>query len=231
MLTAQVISVSPVAAEAEASFEDHRDEAPRPQARAAAPAEFSRQLECEIAFLTRTARRWHRDRADIDDLVQDTLVRALANAHLWQPGSDLRAWLYTIMRHCFLAGANKSNRSASALNEIATTDPPPLTHAAELRLLVRDLGEALRRLPANQRSAVILIGVQGKSYDEAAQSMGTSVGAVRSHLARGRDRLRTAMRGSDVRPVFSPRPAPTVTVRLIPLVLVLVSAGRFIRLY
>src|SRR6266478_9246594 len=73
-----------------------------------ASPEFLRQIEAEIPFLKRTVRRWHREKADADDLVQDTLVQALANAHLWQPGSDLRAWLYTIMRNRFLAGANRS---------------------------------------------------------------------------------------------------------------------------
>ncbi|HJY50423.1 MAG TPA: sigma-70 family RNA polymerase sigma factor [Stellaceae bacterium] len=170
-------------------------------------AEYRQQIEDEIPFLRRTVRRWHRDKADADDLVQDTLVQALANAHLWQPGTDLRAWLYTIMRNRFLAGVNKSARSASALREIAEPAPRSTAHASELRLLLRDLGAALLRLSSNQRSAVLLIGVEGKSYAEAAQSMGTSVGAVRSHLSRGRDRLKTAVDGTDTRTPFAPRPA------------------------
>ena len=170
-------------------------------------AEYRQQIEDEIPFLRRTVRRWHRDKADADDLVQDTLVPALANGHLWQPGTDLRAWLYTIMRNRFLAGVNKSARSATALREIAEPAPTSTAHASELRLLLRDLGAALRRLSSNQRSAVLLIGVEGKSYAEAAQSMGTSVGAVRSHLSRGRDRLKTAVDGTDTRTPFAPRPA------------------------
>jgi RNA polymerase sigma-70 factor (ECF subfamily) len=175
----------------------------------APPAEYLRQIENEIPFLRRTVRRWHRDAADADDLVQDTLVQALANWHLWQPGTDLRAWLYTIMRNQFFAGVNKSTSSASALKEIAAAEPAPTStaHASELRLLLRDLGAALRRLSSNQRSAVLLIGVEGKSYAEAAQSMGTSVGAVRSNLSRGRDRLKTAVDGTDTRPPFAPRSA------------------------
>ena len=165
--------------------------------------EFSCQIQNEMPFLRRAARRWHRDKANADDLVQDVLVQALANAHLWQPGSDLRAWLYTIMRNRFLADVTRSNRSASLLKEITVGEPA--SHASELRLLLRDLGAALRRLPSNQRSAVILIGVQEKSYNEAAQSMGISVGAVRSHLARGRDRLRMAVHGNDTRPPFAAR--------------------------
>src|SRR5437879_657790 len=66
--------------------------------------DFSRRIEDEIPFLRRSARRWHREQADIDDLVQDTLAQALANKHLWEPGSDLRGWLYTIMRNRFFAG-------------------------------------------------------------------------------------------------------------------------------
>jgi RNA polymerase sigma factor (sigma-70 family) len=184
-----------------------------PEARKAAnadPPEFSQQIQNEIPFLRRAARRWHRDKAAADDLVQDVIVQALANAHLWQTGSDLRAWLYTIMRNRFLAEARRSSRSVSALKEIAFAVAAPATHASELRLLLRDLGAALRRLPSNQRSAVILIGVQEKSYNEAAQRMGISVGAVRSHLARGRDRLRMAVRGNDTRPPFAIRPPAAV---------------------
>ena len=172
----------------------------------APPADYLRQIESEIPFLRRTVRRWHRDAADADDLVQDTLVQALANWQLWQPGTDLRAWLYTIMRNRFLARINKSATSASALKEIARTEPAAAPPASEWRLLLLDLGAALRRLSIEQRSAVLLIGVEGKSYAEAAESMGTSVGAVRSHLSRGRDRLKTAMHGSDTRTPFAPRP-------------------------
>src|SRR5229473_3475456 len=83
---------------------------PRPSAGTTPSAAFLRQIEDEIPFLKRAVRRWHRDKADADDLVQDTLVQALANAHLWQPGSDLRAWLFTIMRNRFLGTVAKSHR-------------------------------------------------------------------------------------------------------------------------
>src|SRR6266436_5285365 len=61
------------------------------------------QIEAEIPFLRRVVRRWHREAADADDLVQETLLRALASAHLWQPETSMRAWLSTIMRNQFLA--------------------------------------------------------------------------------------------------------------------------------
>jgi RNA polymerase sigma-70 factor, ECF subfamily len=179
----------------------------QPHLERVAEADFAQRIEGEASFLRRAARRWHREPADAEDLVQDTIVQALANAHQWQPGTDLRGWLYTIMRNRFFAGVTRSNRSTSALEQIARADLRPATDSCELRLVLRDLLAALRRLPSNQRSAVLLIGVEGKSYGEAAETMGTSVGAVRSHLARGRERLRTAVNGSDTRTPFASRAA------------------------
>ena len=77
--------------------------APRPGPQATEYRDFSRRIEDEIPFLRRAARRWQREKADVDDLVQDTLAQALANQHLWQPGSNLRGWLYNPRvrsRHC-----------------------------------------------------------------------------------------------------------------------------------
>jgi RNA polymerase sigma factor (sigma-70 family) len=168
--------------------------------------DFARQIEDEIPFLRRTVRRWQREKSDADDLVQDTLVRALANSHLWQPGSDLRGWLFAIMRNQFLAGIGKSNRLAAVLRSFAEADRSRAPDPGEARLVLRDVEEALKRLPSKQRTAVLLAGVDGKSYDEVAQAMGLSVGAVRSHLARGRDRLRAATHGSEDASPFAPRP-------------------------
>ena len=181
--------------------EDEGEAQPHPGA--AAVPDFAQRIEDEIPFLRRIVRRWHREKPDAEDLVQDTVVQALANAHQWQPGTDLRGWLFTIMRNRFLAGVTRSHRSTAVLEQIARTDLRPAAEPSELRLVLRDLLAALRRLPGNQRSAVLLIGVEGKSYGEAAETMGTSVGAVRSHLARGRERLRTAVHGSDARSPFT----------------------------
>jgi RNA polymerase sigma-70 factor (ECF subfamily) len=166
-----------------------------------------RQIENEIPFLRRAVRRWHREQADADDLVQDTLVRALANAHLYEPGSDLRAWLFTIMRNQFLAGAAKANRFISMLRVFAETDHGAGGDPSETRLVLRDVAGALRRLPSKQRIAVMLACVEGKSYEEVAETMGLSVSAVRCHLARGRNRLRTAMEADQPRSLFVLRPA------------------------
>jgi RNA polymerase sigma-70 factor, ECF subfamily len=177
-----------------------------PGQRSAPPPEFSQQIIGEIPFLRRAVRRWHRDAADADDLVQDTLVKALANAHLWRPGSDLRAWLFTIMRHQFLAVTGKSRRAAALLNAYAAADWVSAADSHDSRLVLRDVGAVLRRLPTKQRTALRLAGVEGKCYEEVAAVMGLSVGAVRCHLARARERLRVAVRGSDSSSPCAPRP-------------------------
>jgi RNA polymerase sigma-70 factor, ECF subfamily len=176
------------------------------------PAEgddLSQRIEHEIPFLHRIVRRWHRDGADADDLVQDTLVRALTSAHLWEPGTNLRGWLFAIMRNQFLAGIGKSNRLASMLRSFAEADRSRAPDPREARLVLRDVEGALKRLPSKQRTAVLLAGVEGKSYDEVARAMGLSVGAVRCHLARGRERLRAATDPAEDTSPFARRPAPT----------------------
>ena len=180
--------------------------APGTPADGASRANVSQQIENEIPFLRRAVRRWHREQADADDLVQETLLRALANAHLYEPGSDLRAWLFTIMRNQFLAGAAKANRFISMLRVFAEADHGVGGDPSETRLVLRDVAGALRRLPSKQRIAVMLACVEGKSYEQAAEAMGLSVSAVRCHLARGRNRLRTAMEADQPRSLFALRP-------------------------
>src|SRR6266852_5926896 len=109
-----------------------------------AMAEFFCRIENELAFLRKRVRRWHRDRANANDLVQDTVLQALANAHLWQPGSNLRGWLVTIMRNQFLAAAAKSKRSAELLTTIASRDGHWPHDASGVRLLLRDVERAMR---------------------------------------------------------------------------------------
>jgi RNA polymerase sigma-70 factor, ECF subfamily len=179
---------------------------PKAPADVACRPDVSRQIESEIPFLRRAVRRWHREQADADDLVQETLVRALANRHLYEPGSDLRAWLFTIMRNQFLAGAAKTNRFISMLRVFAETDHGAGGDPSETRLVLRDVAGALRRLPSKQRIAVMLACVEGKSYEEVAEAMGLSVSAVRCHLARGRNRLRTAIEADQPRSLFALRP-------------------------
>jgi RNA polymerase sigma-70 factor, ECF subfamily len=157
--------------------------------------EFARRLTDELPFLRQLVRRWHRDRARAEDLVQDTIVQALANARLWQPGSNLRAWLTTIMRNQFLAALAKAKRSAELLETISQASDHPCPNASEGRLLLRDVERALRKMPPKQCAVLVAIGIEGKSYEQTALQFGLSVGAVRCHLARGRETLRDMIEG------------------------------------
>ena len=165
--------------------------------------DFARLLELEMPFLQRNARRWYRDPADAEDLVQDTIVRALASAHQWEPGTNLRAWLVTIMRNQFFTAVAQSNR-AKALQSEGVMDPA-VAGKAEARLELRELGAAIARLPAKQRLAILLVAVEDKSYQEVAEAMQMTIGAVRCHLARGRARLREmVLNSTDHTPFASP---------------------------
>ena len=130
------------------------------------------------------------DRAD--DLVQDTLMRALANIHRFEPGTNLNAWLFTILRNLFHSEYRKRKREVedadgSYAARLATA--PEQTARRDFD----DLRLALAKLSPDQREAVLLIGAEGFSYEEAAQICGTAVGTIKSRVNRARRRLSELM--------------------------------------
>jgi RNA polymerase sigma-70 factor (ECF subfamily) len=149
-----------------------------------------RRIEALIPRLTRYARVLTRDVVPADDLVQDCLVRALGKIHLWEPGTDLRAWLFTILhnQHVSLTRRDARQRAGAELQNCR----PGLTLSPNqtVRLELRDLERALARLPEEQRSVILLVGLEGMRYDEAASVVNVPVGTVRSRVARGREALR-----------------------------------------
>jgi len=143
-----------------------------------------------IPRLRRYARALVGDRATADDLVQDTLERAWTKFHLYRDGTDLRAWLFTIMHNVHV------NRiRAQRPTEVLTEDTPEMVQRAaqEDSLMVRDLGRALAGLPEEQREVLLLVALEDMSYDEAARTLGIPIGTVMSRLSRARERLRAAM--------------------------------------
>jgi RNA polymerase sigma-70 factor, ECF subfamily len=156
-------------------------------------SELSRLVEQEIPRLRRYARALTHATDRADDLVQDTLVRALAKIHLWQPGTDIRAWLFTIMHHQYVNTVRREARERTTVDIehvsstlTATTDP-----TARRQLI--ELDRALARLPGEQREVVLLVGLEGMSYESVAEILGVPIGTVRSRLSRGRERLRELM--------------------------------------
>jgi RNA polymerase sigma-70 factor (ECF subfamily) len=155
---------------------------------------FSKMVEAEIPRLRRYARSLSRyDDHTADDLVQECLVRAIAKQHLWAEGTDLRAWLFTIMHNQYVNQVRRGVRQGSQV--MVSETEPSLTRAAsqDHRLELRDLHRALALLPEEQRSTILLIGLEGMSYDTASEVLGVPVGTIRSRLSRGRQELRKLM--------------------------------------
>ena len=154
---------------------------------------FFKMMEAEIPRLRRYARALTRNEDTADDLVQDCLVRALSKQHLWVEGTELRAWLFTIMHNQYVNSVRRGVRQGS---QVAVSEAEPsLTRAAnqDRRLELRDLNRALALLPEEQRTVILLIGLEGMAYEAVAEVVGIPVGTVRSRLARGREALRKLM--------------------------------------
>lgn len=149
---------------------------------------FTAQLEAEIPQLRRNARRLTRDAGRADDLVQTCLLRALANEHRWQPGSDLRAWLFTILHNLHISDLRRMARERRKVDVAASFAPAHCEPKAVFDLL--DLDRGIARLPDYQRRVLMLIGLEEMSYEEAATVLSVPVGTVRSRLGRARASLR-----------------------------------------
>jgi len=150
-----------------------------------------------IPRLRRYAHALTGERTRADDLVQDTLERALIKLHLWQPGSDLRAWLFTLMHNVFInqLRAQPARLTAGLDDEAAQVAVRP-TQTDWLE--VRDLQAALLRLPEEQRAVLLLVGLEQMTYEETAGVLGIPVGTVMSRLSRARERLRGLLAGGAV---------------------------------
>jgi len=145
-----------------------------------------------IPRLRRYARALVGDRASADDLVQDTLERAWAKLHLYRRGTDLRAWLFTVM-HNVHVNRVRATRPVDPLDD----DMPELAQRETQpdALLVRDLDRAIARLPADQRAVLLLVTLEEMSYEEVARTLGIPIGTVMSRLSRAREKLRAMMLG------------------------------------
>lgn len=153
-------------------------------------AETYRKIEAEIPRLRHYARALTRDVGAADDLVQDCLARALGKLHLWQEGTDLRAWLFTILHNQHVSHVRRAVREGVA---VGLNDSEPLlarpAHQGQ-RLELRDLERAIAKIPDEQRLVILLVGLEGLRYQEVAAVLNVPVGTIRSRLSRGREALR-----------------------------------------
>jgi RNA polymerase sigma-70 factor, ECF subfamily len=153
-------------------------------------SEFHRLIEQQIPRLRRYARALTRNRDRADDLVQDTLNRALDKQHLWQAGTNLGAWLFTIMHNQNVNNVRRDARGSTAvdIDQVSTTLPATTDPSASRKMV--ELDRALAQLPLGQRQVILLVGLEGMSYEDTAEILSIPIGTVRSRLSRGRDTLR-----------------------------------------
>jgi RNA polymerase sigma-70 factor (ECF subfamily) len=176
----------------------------RPETKLEQDARFEREALPWMDDVYRFARSMTHDEADADDLVQETYLRAYRAWHTFEPGSDCRRWLFTICRNVFLRTREREARQVdtggddAVLETAAVREASPFATTNADAIFSRiDLGPAIRKaldeLPEVFRTAVVLVDVEGQSYDEAAAVLGVPIGTVRSRLFRGRRILQQSL--------------------------------------
>lgn len=157
-------------------------------------SEFTRQLLDAAPSLRAFAISLSGRVEQADDLVQETLLKAWANASSFTPGTNFKAWLFTILRNQFMTQYRKLRREVEDVDgELAAelSSPP----GQEGHVALDDMRQALARLPEDQREAVLLVGASGFSYEETAAICDCAVGTIKSRVNRARARLAQLMYG------------------------------------
>lgn len=154
---------------------------------------FNDALLEQVPSLRAFARSLTRNNASADDLVQETLVKAIANSEKFQEGTNIRAWLFTILRNQFYTGYKKAAREVEdPEGDLASTLSVKPDHDG--RLQYAEFQKAFAQLSAERREALTLIGALGLTYEEAAETCGVAVGTMKSRVGRARSELATLMK-------------------------------------
>lgn len=148
------------------------------------------QIHTHVRGLRRYALVLTRNPDDAEDLVQETLAKAIAAASSWQPGTELRPWLFRILHNTHVSGLRK----ARVRSEAAPDLPEPVAQPEALsRIELAQVLDALETLPEAQRKPILLVALEEMSYAEAARSLDVPLGTFMSRLGRGRAALRKLM--------------------------------------
>jgi RNA polymerase sigma-70 factor (ECF subfamily) len=152
------------------------------------PNDIREELLALIPTLRAFARSLAGNRAESDDLVQETMVKAISNINQFDRGTNLRAWLFTILRNTYFSDCRRRRREVEDRDGAKAADlsvhPEQLGH-----LDMADFRKALDALPPDQREALVLVGAAGFSYEEAAAISGCAVGTIKSRVNRARSKL------------------------------------------
>lgn len=167
-------------------------------------AEFNRMLVELLPRLRVQAFALTRQRSEADDLVQAAIGNALAARHSFTPGTNFGAWMFRILRNRFLSDIRRRRETV----DIDDASPAHLSRPAaqEDSLALQELRKHLGRLPADQRAALIMVTVQGMSYNEVAAAMGCAVGTAKCRVFRARQQLQAWMLGEEKPSAQSSRP-------------------------
>mgnify|MGYP003407053872 FL=1 len=153
--------------------------------RAAPSADVIDEVTSSIPALRAFARSLCRNHHDADDLVQETLLKAIANLSQFEPGTRLKAWLFTIMRNTFYTTARRAQREATGAEDTVGADIPTAP-TQEWTLRGKELLAAIERLPAHYRETLVLVTMLGEPYEDAAKALGCTIGTVKSRINRAR---------------------------------------------
>jgi len=174
-------------------------------------AEFERVALPQLSHLYTSAFYLSKDKAEAEDLVQETYIRALRFFGKFQPGTNCRAWLLSILRNLFINRYQQKKREAERVDwekidqvyesiveqgekaERADKDNPETLLISQL--MDEEVEEALKKLPEEYRTAIVLVDIEELSYEEAAKVMDCAIGTIRSRVSRGRRMLQVALRG------------------------------------
>lgn len=137
------------------------------------------------------ARSLERDRARADDLVQETFVRALAALDRFQPGTNMGAWAFTILRHAFYTQHRKTRRAATVSIDDEAHPAPSIDAPQESHLVMRDVRQAFWKLSPEHREALVLVTMRGLTYMEAASICGCAIGTMKARVSRARKQLQS----------------------------------------
>ncbi|MGJ4860053.1 sigma-70 family RNA polymerase sigma factor [Labrys sp. KB_33_2] len=151
-----------------------------------------------IPALRAFARTFCQEPTDADDLVQETLLKALANIDQFEPGTRLKSWLFTIMRNSYCTKAKKRSREVLRGDDTLFDSAVP-SGEQEWNVRMGEVGRAFQNLPDKYKEIIALIVILGESYENAAQICGCAVGTVKSRLNRARARLTFEMGEEDYR--------------------------------
>jgi RNA polymerase sigma-70 factor (ECF subfamily) len=149
---------------------------------------FKNELVSHVPELRAFARGLARDRTLGDDIVQEALLRAWAKSHTFESGTNMRAWLFTILRNVFYERGRRQSREVEDPDQVIANATPSRPNQ-ESSVALTQLDAAMNRLPVEQREALILVGASGFTYEQAAEIIGCAAGTVKSRVSRAREVL------------------------------------------